>query len=84
MTDYQTVSRGLDDLSRDSVKLVYVEHSFDLGEDSGQEAKVAASHSNQLCDDLWWELLIRKFNAYRGPALLRSFCISTESSARNS
>ena len=71
MTDYQTVSRGLDDLSRDSVTLVYVEHSFDLGEDSGQEAKVAASHSNQLCDDLWWELLIRKFNAYRGPALLQ-------------
>jgi hypothetical protein len=71
LTDYQTVSRGLDDLSRDSVKLVYVEHSFDLGEDSGQEAKVAASHSNQLCDDLWWELLIRKFNAYRGPALLQ-------------
>ena len=32
MTDYQTVSRGLDDLSRDSVKLVYLEHSFDLGE----------------------------------------------------
>jgi len=24
LTDYQTVSRGLDDLSRDSVKLVYV------------------------------------------------------------
>ena len=71
MTDYQTVSRGLDDLIRDSVKLVYVEHSFDLGEDSGQEAKVAASHSNQLCDDLWWELLIRGFNAYRGPALLQ-------------
>jgi hypothetical protein len=71
LTDYQTVSRGLDDLIRDSVKLVYVEHSFDLGEDSGQEAKVAASDSNQLCDDLWWELLIREFNAYRGPALLQ-------------
>ena len=84
MTDYQTVSRGLDDLSRDSVKLVYVEHSFDLGEDSGQEAKVAASHSNQLCDDLWWELLIRKFNAYGVQRCSRSFCISTESSARNS
>jgi len=44
LTDYQTVSRGLDDLSRDSVKLVYVKHSFDLGKDSGQEAEVAASH----------------------------------------
>jgi len=71
LTDYQTVSRGLDDLSRDCVKLVYVAHSFDLSEDSGQEAKVAASHSNQLCDDLWRESLIRKFNAHRGPALLQ-------------
>ena len=48
------------------MKLVYVEHSFDLGENSGQEAKVAASHSNQLCDDLWWELLIQKFKRLQG------------------
>jgi hypothetical protein len=26
LTDYETVSRGLDDLSRDRVKVVYVEH----------------------------------------------------------
>ena len=71
MTDYQTVSRGLYNLSRNCVKLIYVEHSFDLGEDSSEEAKVAASHSDQLCDDLWEELLIWEFNSDRGPALLQ-------------
>ena len=71
MTDYQTVSRGLDDLSRNCVKLIYVEHSFDLNEDSSQEAKLAASHSNQLCDDLWEELFIWEFNSNRSPALLQ-------------
>jgi hypothetical protein len=33
------------------MQLVYVEHSFDRSEDPGQKAKVAAGHSDQLCDD---------------------------------
>ena len=58
MTDYQTVSRGLYNLSRNCVKLIYVEHSFDLGWDPGQKPKVAPGHPDQLCDDLGREWLI--------------------------
>ena len=58
MTDHQTVSRGLDDLRRDSVHSVYIEHSFDLGWDPGQKPKVTPGHPDQLCDDLGREWLI--------------------------
>jgi hypothetical protein len=71
LADYQTVSRGLDDLGRDSMQSVYVEHTFDLSKDRGEKAKVAAGHSDQLCDDFRREWLVRERNAYWGPALLQ-------------
>jgi hypothetical protein len=52
------------------MKLVHLEHAFDLGQQSCQQPEVASSHPDQPRDDLRCERLVWKSDPDRRPALL--------------
>jgi hypothetical protein len=72
-TDDETVAGGFNDRSRDDMKVIYAENSFDLSEEPSQKPEISAAHPNEARYHFRNELFVRENNAGRRPSFFKQF-----------